>query len=223
MEEIEAKLEESQLKIWKRIVQLGCENASRALYEMLGVPLKMSGIVLAFMPLSKIPFLAGDPEEEVFGGRLFFSGDISGQMLLILSKDSIRRLLEILMEQPLKEGEELGEIEYSAIAEVTNIVSSNFIRDLANFTDLLINLTPPELIIDMTATVIQSSLITLSMNADYALTVETTFIKEEEKIKGFFFFIPQLNSIKKILGKFSELENRFMKIEKGSRAKLSNG
>lgn len=209
-----SKFEQSQLNIWKKIVNLGCSNASQALREMLGVALDMTGAVLAFMPLDKIPFLAGNPEEVVFGSRVLFFGDISGQMLLILPMDSAKQLVDVLMGLTLGTCESFHEVEISAIAEVCNIVSSCFIKDLANFTYLNIRLTPPEVIQDMTATVLEGPLIALSLQTDKALTIETTFSAEGFQIKGYFFFMPDVASIERIITRFRELLDKlFSSIE----------
>lgn len=205
MESQISKFEESQLNLWKKIVNLGCSNASKALREMLGVDLDMSGAVLAFMPLAKIPLLAGNPEEVVFGARVVFSGDISGQMLLILPIESAGQLVDVLMGRELGSCAEFSEVEISAIGEVCNIVSSCFIRDLANFTHLTINLTPPEVVRDMTATVLQAPLVNLSLQAEKALTIETTFTAAGFQIKGYFFFMPDIDSIEQIVRRFRNL------------------
>ena len=214
MEPSASKIERTQLNLWKKIVNLGCFNASQALREMLGVELDMTGVVLAFMPLAKIPFLAGNPEEEVFGSRVLFFGDISGQMLLILPMESAKQLVDVLMGRPLGTCDAFHEVEISAIAEVCNIVSSCFIRDLANFTYLNIRLTPPEVIKDMTATILEAPLVSLSLQSDKALIIKTTFSTEELQIKGYFFFMPDFESIERIITRFKDLLDKlFSSIE----------
>lgn len=197
--------EKGHLNIWKKIVNLGCSNSSKAMREMLGVDLDMTGAVLAFMPLAKIPLLAGNPEELVFGARVVFFGDISGHMLLILPTDSSKQLVNILMGHSIENNVVFGEVEISAIAEICNILSACFIRDLANFTHLNIHLTPPEVVEDMTATVLEGPLVTLSLKADKALTIETTFSTDLQQIKGYFFFIPDMDSIERIVTRFKDL------------------
>lgn len=195
-------------RVWKKIVDLGCRNASQALHSMLSTPLEMTGIVIAFMPLSKIPFLAGDPEGQVAGIRLLFSGEVSGHMLLLFPQETCLQLVNLLMGQPPEAGQgssSLGEVEISALAELGNITSSNFIKELANFTNLHISLTPPEILLEMTATVMQETLTTLSATTNKVLTIEATFSSMGYHLEGYFFFIPDPPSLDIIMEKFWEI------------------
>lgn len=191
---------ELQKKVWKLIVRRGCEEASTALEEMLHMPLAMTGAIIGFVPITKMPFLAGNPEQIVTGARLVFSGDISGHMLLILPMESWEMCKNLLLSQA--HGEQSEELEVSAFAEMANIACSFFISNLANVATLTIHFTPPEVIRDMTATVLEDTLIQLSGETTELLTIETTFSSGGTAITGYLFFIPSPSSVKRITQSF---------------------
>jgi len=194
-----SNFQELQQQVWKEIIRKGCSEASAALEQMLGFPLKMTGVVAGTIPVAKITFLAGDPEKIVVGARLHFSGDIAGHMILILWPESWDKCKKALM--PMVGDKDL---EASAFAELANVTCSFFIMNLANITNLSINFTPPEVMEDMTATVLEDTLIKFGEEASELLTIETTFSSPDVEIKGFLFFIPSQASIKTITQRFLE-------------------
>lgn len=191
--------QELQQAVWKEITNRGCSEASAALSEMLKVPLRMTGMVAGRVPITKIPFLTGDPERVVTGARLAFSGDISGHMILILWPESWEECRHLL----LPKGRD-AELETSAFAEMANLACSFFISSLANLTHMVIHFTPPEVMEDMTATVLEDTLIKFSEESADLLTVETTFTSSGAQIKGFLLFIPSHASVKTITQRFLE-------------------
>jgi chemotaxis protein CheC len=203
-----SSFQELQQNVWKTIVKKGCQEASDILKDFFKTPLHMTGMVMGFVPISKMFFLAGNPEEIVKGARMVFSGDIHGHMLLILTAKSwevCRRILLEQIPQAEKASQNQEELELSAFSEMANIACSYFMVNLANTTGFNIHFTPPEVMDDMTATVLEETLVELSEDEESLLTVETTFAGEKEEMKGYLFFIPSPNSVRRITEKFLEV------------------
>ena len=196
-----SRFEEIQEKVWKAIVRKGTEETSQALQSFLKRPIQMTSAVMGFLPISKILFLTGQPDQVVTSARLIFSGDIEGHMFLILPLTSWEECKKKLLKGTEKDQSEL---EISAFAEMANITCSFFISALANMTGLTIHFTPPEVITEMAAAVFEETLVQLSLETQELLTVETTFFSHESEIKGFFFFIPLPSSVKVITQRFLE-------------------
>ncbi|MBI2264148.1 MAG: hypothetical protein HYU64_03080 [Armatimonadetes bacterium] len=188
------KLSRKDIAIWKRILEAGSRNASNALTEMLGFPLEMSAVVLANMPISRFPFLAGNPEEVSAGIRLVFTGDVSGQIMLVFPLASAYQFVDMLMERPKGATRELGEVEISALSEFANVASCCFVRDLADRARVSMDMSPPEAVVDMTAAVLEATILHLWEQTDYALTMETLFRSEGSETNGYFFFVPDVGS-----------------------------
>ena len=83
--------------------------------------------------------------------------------------------------------------------KIGNILSSSYLSALADFTGLRLNHSVPALAIDMAGAIVDVILIEISKRGDYALLIETEFVEEENKIKGYFMLIPDTGSLEIIL------------------------
>jgi chemotaxis protein CheC len=95
-------------------------------------------------------------------------------------------------------GEEIGEMERSAIMEVGNIITGAYLNALSMMTNMKIFPTPPQLSIDMASAILSVPATYFGMNGDQILLIQTKFFDEAE-IDGYFILIPDLESYGKIL------------------------
>ncbi|MBO4716014.1 MAG: chemotaxis protein CheC, partial [Verrucomicrobia bacterium] len=141
--------------------------------------------------------IMGGAEQTMAGVFLGVEGDITASMMFLVGIDSAKRLLYKITGGMLT-GEEIGEMERSAIMEVGNIITGAYLNALSMMTNMKIFPTPPQLSIDMASAILSVPATYFGMNGDQILLIQTKFFDEAE-IDGYFILIPDLESYGKIL------------------------
>jgi len=196
------KLNEIQLDALREVGNIGAGNAATALSNVVGKRVKMEVPLVKILPLKDVPEWLGGPEKEVLGVYLTMSGAATGHILFVMSIDDALKIMHILLGDLTPSREqvlEMDEIARSAMEEIGNILSSSYLSALADFTGLRLNHSVPSLAIDMAGAIVDVILIEISKSGDYALLIETEFLEEENRIKGYFMLIPDTGSLEIIL------------------------
>ncbi|HOQ50730.1 MAG TPA: chemotaxis protein CheC, partial [Candidatus Atribacteria bacterium] len=187
------KLNEIQLDALREVGNIGAGNAATALSKVVGKRVKMEVPLVKILPLKDVPDWLGGPEKEVLGVYLTMSGAANGHILFVMTIEDALKIMNILLGDLTPSREQvldMDEIARSAMEEIGNILSSSYLSALADFTGLRLNHSVPALAIDMAGAIVDVILIEISKRGDYALLIETEFVEEENKIKGYFMLIP---------------------------------
>jgi len=196
------KLNEMQLDALREVGNIGAGNAATALSKVVGKRVKMEVPLVKILPLKDVPDWLGGPEKEVLGVYLTMSGAANGHILFVMTIEDALKIMNILLGDLTPSREQvldMDEIARSAMEEIGNILSSSYLSALADFTGLRLNHSVPALAIDMAGAIVDVILIEISKRGDYALLIETEFVEEENKIKGYFMLIPDTSSLEIIL------------------------
>ncbi|HQE24413.1 MAG: chemotaxis protein CheC [Atribacterota bacterium] len=191
-----------QLDALREVGNIGAGNAATALSKVVGKRVKMEVPLVKILPLKDVPDWLGGPEKEVLGVYLTMSGAANGHILFVMTIEDALKIMNILLGDLTPSREQvldMDEIARSAMEEIGNILSSSYLSALADFTGLRLNHSVPALAIDMAGAIVDVILIEISKRGDYALLIETEFVEEENKIKGYFMLIPDTGSLEIIL------------------------
>ncbi len=96
------------------------------------------------------------------------------------------------------EGDELNEMEISAMKEISNIITGAYLNSLSMLTNLKIYPSPPALALDMAGAILSVPAIEFGSIGDKILLIQSQFYDDVE-IDGYFILIPDLESYEKIL------------------------
>jgi chemotaxis protein CheC len=88
--------------------------------------------------------------------------------------------------------------EESALQELANISAGGYLVALSELIGCTIVFSPPSIATDMLGAVLEELLIPLAEDADEILMMCTDFIVDNEKVCGYFLFMPDIISMKKI-------------------------
>ncbi|MFW5998151.1 MAG: chemotaxis protein CheC [Bacillota bacterium] len=198
MEDEVLNLSEIQKDALKEIGNIGAGNAATAFAEFLNKKIDMTVPSIDIVPLTEVPEITGSIEEKIFGILLTVNGEAPGEILFILSEDSIKHLLKLVMEKEINP-QNVGEIEVSALKEIGNILSGSYLSSINQMTGFGLTQSIPGFAHDMAGAILSSAMINLGDTSDFVLLIKTKFISEGNEIKGFFFFIPKLGSLHTIL------------------------
>jgi chemotaxis protein CheC len=182
----------------KEIGNIGAGNAATAFSQFLDCKIDMTVPSIEILPVSDVPEITGDVNQDVIGVLLQVMGDAPANLLFIFTEDSIKHLLKIVLGKSVNMNE-INEVEVSAIKEIGNILSGSYLSALNKMTGFNLIQSVPGFAYDMAGAIISSSLNPLSKTSDYTLLIETTFIDGDHRIEGYFLLLPHIGSLDKIL------------------------
>lgn len=182
------------LDVLKELGNIGAGNAATALAHMLNVKVDMSVPEVSLLEFKDAGAVLGGEENIMAGVLLVIKGDIDGIIMFLLEKQSARKLVSILMGTEDK-GDELSEIEQSAIKEIGNIITTAYLNSLSTITNLKILPSVPDLCVDMAGAILSVPAIEFSIMGDKMLLIKNAFY---EGLDGYFIIVPDLESYDKI-------------------------
>ncbi len=180
------------------VVSTGFVNAASGLSGMVDKIVSVKAPSLKLVKIEEAPAVLHAQEEEVYGAYVGITGDVGGHVVLIFSLPAAEEMVTMLM-GPREKGTDMDEVELSALGEVANITGSFFLRALSDKTGLDIRVSPPCLVLDMAAAVIDGPLVSLAMTTDEVLVIDTWFADDERQIGCLFMVLPDSRSLKMIV------------------------
>lgn len=199
MEEISLeKVSENYFDVLKEIGNIGAGNAMTALSQMMQCKVDMKVPQVKLLEFAEVGALMGGEEQLMVGVYLFVEGDITGSMLFLVEKDSAKHLVNKVMMGMAPEGDELTEMELSAMQEVGNIITGAYLNSLSSLTNLKIYPSPPAMTVDMAGAILSVPAIEFGAIGDKILLIQSQFY-DEVQIDGYFILIPDLESYSRIL------------------------
>ena len=190
-------MSEQYYDVLKEIGNIGAENAMTALSQMLNCKVDMKVPQVKLLEFKDVATLMGGEEQILVGVFLGVEGDITGSMMFLIELEAAKHLIGKLMGMEIQPGE-LGEMETSAMKEVSNIITGAYLNSLSTLTNMMIYPSVPFLAVDMAAAILSVPAIQFGMVGDKILLIQSQF-SDDIDIDGFFVLMPDLESYDKIL------------------------
>lgn len=190
-------MSEQYYDILKEIGNIGAGNAMTALSQMLNCKVDMKVPQVKLLEFKDVATLMGGEEQILVGIFLGVEGDITGSMMFLIELEAAKHLIGKLMGMEIQPGE-LGEMETSAMKEVSNIITGAYLNSLSTLTNMMIYPSVPFLAVDMAAAILSVPAIQFGMVGDKILLIQSQF-SDDIDIDGFFVLMPDLESYDKIL------------------------
>lgn len=185
--------------VLKEIGNIGAGNAMTALSQMLQCKIDMKVPQVKLLDFNEVCSLMGGEEQVMLGIYLAVEGDITGSIMFLVEKSSAKHLVnKVMMGYGTSEGDDLNEMELSAMKEISNIITGAYLNSLSTLTNLTIFPSPPDLTMDMAGAILSVPAIDFGIIGDNILLIQSQFYDEVE-IDGYFILIPDLESYGKIL------------------------
>ena len=182
--------------VLKELGNIGAGNAVTALDSMLQCRVDMKVPQVKVLDFKDVGTLLGGEEQEMAGVYLAVEGDITGSILFLVKKEVAMHLVKKLMGSMASD--EFGEMERSALKEISNIIAGSYLNALASLTNLKIYPSVPDLTVDMAGAILSVPAIEFGILGDKILLIQSQ-ISDEIEIDGFFIMIPDMESYEKIL------------------------
>ena len=195
MTELKSIFTEEFVNLLSKISTEGIENASKGFAGMLGQKFIVKNTTAKLVKLFDISNLLGGPEDETVAIYLKSEGFITGQMILVLPFDKAMSIVDLIMGEPIGTTKSLGPMEKSALQELGNITGTYFLNYVADNTGSSVRPSPPAVIVDMSAAILDIVIATAGIENEEVLLIGGDFIQGETPIEIQFWVIPDHNTL----------------------------
>lgn len=180
--------------VLREVGNIGAGHAASALSTMLEDEVRISVTCAQLCSFDEIADTVGGSEAVTAGVFLRMTGDLNGNMMLLLTLKSARYLAHRLLESP-DEPDDFTELEMSVLAEVGNILGGSYMNALSVLTGLHLSQTVPAVAVDMAGAILDIGILMAGETFDSAILIDTTITQGQSEIEGHFFLLPDPDSM----------------------------
>jgi len=190
----------------REIGSIGTGNAATALSEMLNKTVRITLPEVRIMGYNEAIEWIGGPEAITAGVLVKISGQMNGLMLSVQSLDFVNLVLNSMLDEDIRDYDELKELEKSALIEIGNIMISTFINALSGLADISLELTVPCLTVDMQGAILAVPMAEYGGQTDYLMTIGGNFICDDREVPCRLLLSPDIRSLNFLLRKLGVME-----------------
>ena len=194
------RLGAAQLARLRELAETATRSAATSLGAMIDARTSIAAVNVRRVTFAEAQGLMGDPEQPVAAAYLVFEGGLAGQIALVLQRQAALRLVDMLMFQEAGTATEFDDLAASALGEVGNQTGSAFLNTLADSLGLQVRISPPAVVVDMAAAVLNSVVAQASAVSDEIVALDTPFAIEDEETEALFLVIPDPGSLELMAG-----------------------
>ena len=199
-----ADLDEISRDILKEIGNIGTGNAVTALSQMLMHPVDIAVPDLKILKYQEVCSLLDSADELQTGIMVGVGGEMEGMFLFLLSETFTMMVLNKILGEEEREFLNPGEMERSLICELGNIMCGSYINALASVMDLKLEVSVPDVCIDMGGAILSVPLSRFLRVSDDILMIDNLFHLGGESFLGRILFIPEPESLDMMLRSLRE-------------------
>ncbi len=193
------KINEMHESALKEIGNIGMGNATRSLTFILDDTIKLDLPVVEFLDIGNLSeFLNGKDEYLVLSAISQITGDISGNVLLLLRKPFLDEIIQKMLPDEPFDADNYSEMQFSAINELCNIFIGSYTSSIATFLDMNLKISLPYVCIDMLGAVMSSIAIEVCEYYDKVLVVNN-YIESNYDDSFHMFYLPDEETYNKMI------------------------
>jgi len=192
-------INEIHIDVLREIANIGSGNAASSLSRMIGHPVNIQIPDIQIKGFNEATELLGGPETIMVGTLLFLTGGIEGMMMFLLPVEVVCDLVNMLMFTEIKSYEEIDEMGYSVVSECSNIMSASFVTAIAEMTDMVIDISPPEATLDMLGSIMSVPSTYFADIGDSLLLMTNELEIEGKKTSANVLLLPDMPSLGKLM------------------------
>lgn len=183
----------------REIANIGSGNAASSLSRMLGQKVDISIPGISVKGFNETYEALGGPEVVMVGTLLMLSGSIDGMMMFLLPIDIACDMVNMLTYSNIKHYREIDEMGFSAINEVSNIMSASFVNAIASMASMPIDISPPEAALDMLGSIMSVPSIYFAHVSDTLLLIQNELEIAGKKARANIIMLPDMPSLEKLM------------------------
>ena len=196
-------LNDLHIDVLREIGNIGSGNAATALSTMLDRKVDISVPRVSILDYNTVTENLGGPENLLTGLLLSLTGDVTGMIMFLLQKGFAHMIINTLTGMELESVGEMDEFSSSAICEVGNIMAASYINAIASMTGLCIDISPPDICVDMVGAILSVPAIYYANIGDKIIFIEDELDKQEHdpRSSSHILMIPEADSLHAIMTK----------------------
>ena len=195
------EMNDLELDILKEIGSIGGGNAATALSSMLSAKVNMSLPKVEILDFNEALVNVGDPEEVVAAILVEMSGELSGIMLFILTKEFSDEILFRMLGKTEADFFELDEIDSSVLMEIGNIVISSYIPAMASLVNMSVELSVPQLAVNMLGGIMSVPIAMMGQHSDRIMMITGEFKIDGKALNSNMLLLPDVESLNFLMKK----------------------
>lgn len=194
-------LDALQIDALREAANIGAGHAATALSQMMGATIMIKVPSIGMVGVGDVPSRIDDDEEPVAAVQMTMLGDLTGTTVLVFPKRTVMRMAEVMLRRPIGSSVTFTELETSAIKEAGNILSATYMNALSELFNITLLPSPPTLVIDLSKTVLTSTLGDDPSVERAVLCVESEFqlVGQDAGLRGFFLLLPDPDAMQRLL------------------------
>lgn len=195
------EMNELEIDILKEIGSIGGGNAATALSSMLNAKVNMSLPKVEILDFNEALVNVGDPEEVVAAILVEMSGELSGIMLFILTKEFSDEILFRMLGKTNADFFELEEIDSSVLMEIGNIVISSYITAMSSLVNMSVELSVPQLAVNMLGGIMSVPIAMMGQHSDRIMMITGEFKIDGKALNSNMLLLPDVESLNVLMKK----------------------
>ena len=192
-------INDMHIDVLKEIANIGSGNAASSLSRMLDHTVNISIPYIGIKGFNEAYDTFGGADSIMVGTLLFLSNDLQGMIMFLLPVEVACDLVNMLMYTDIKDYCEIDEMGFSAINEISNIMSASFVGALADMSGLSIDISPPEATLDMLGSIMSVPSIYFAKMSDSLLLIQNEMEISGEKTRAGVLLFPDIPSLEKLM------------------------
>ena len=195
------ELSSLEIDTLREIGSIGTGTAATALSEKLNQRIRITLPEVRIMGYNEAIDWIGGPEAITAGVLVRISGQMNGIMLSVQPLEFVNLVLNSMLSEEIKDYEDLGEMERSALVEVGNIMISTFINALSDLAGITMEMTIPSLTVDMQGAILTVPMAEYGGQTDYLMTIGGNFVCNDKEVPCHLILSPDVRSLNFLLRK----------------------
>jgi chemotaxis protein CheC len=183
----------------REIANIGSGNSASSLSKMLGKPVNIAIPEIGIMPFNDACTALGGVETIMVGTLLMLKNGINGMMMFLLPVPAACDLVNLLAGTDIKGYEEIDEMGFSAINEISNIMSATFVGAIADMIGSQIDISPPDAALDMLGSIMSVPSIYFAHISDTLLLIRNELEISGKKASANVLLLPDIPSLDKLM------------------------
>lgn len=173
-------LTKKDIELLNRITTVGSQNAALVLTKMLGINIGVDFPEMSVIDIENL--FESDETKNKLVGFVFcrFSGEVDGFAALLLSEQSVIKVLKSFYGREVASIHQMDDTDYSGIKEVGNIIIASFLNALSNTYGITAMPTVPDVAIDYLTSIFEEfSLMLISENKNNLVSFRTQLVTQK--------------------------------------------
>ncbi len=190
---------EEEIDMLKEAGNIASGNAMTSLGKLIGCTLDMSVANVRIEKIQELTDILGDAESFIAGMLINVYGDLNAMLLLALEAESAIKVVNLMLGKDVSHVEEFDEIDLSVLCETGNILAGSYLSALNTFTGLELDVSIPQISIDMAGAILSYPAIEFARNDNTMLFIETMFKDTNQVLNGTYILILDNDSYNKVI------------------------